>query len=423
MAKKRPVKSKREATKRQLSRWEQQRRRQRFILTLGISVIASVLILVGVGVYYGWYLPEYKPLRQTVIEVNDVSFDMDYYIKSLEFQSAGQTQFLQFFIDSVVESIEQNELMQQKALGLGFSISQDEIKQEIEENNLPDNQAIRDLVRAQLLAAILMEEYFAPQVPASAEHRHVMAMFLESRSQAEEVTARLAAGEDFAQLAEELSLDSTTRDKSGDLDWRPQGFLDSELATSLIDELVFDAQVNVLSQPIYDEEKFKSLGYWLIEVLEKNQDTGEVRVQAMLLGSREEAQDITARLEAGADFAQLAEDVSQLTTPEGSKADLGWLSPGSMGEAFEEFVFDPDTTLNTISEPIRDEATGTTGGYWLFKVLDSDQRELSEEDSNSLVFQALSDWRSSLLTDPENTVTSYLDDEMKEFATGKVLEG
>jgi parvulin-like peptidyl-prolyl isomerase len=384
LAKKRPVKPKREVTKRQLSRWQQQKRRQRFILTLGISVIASVLLLVGVGVYYGWYIPEYRTLRQTVIEVNDVSFDMGYYIDSLKFHSAGQTQYLQFFLDSVVENIEQNELIQRKALELGFSVSQDEIKQEIEENSLPDNQAVRDFVRAQLLATLLMEEYFAPQVPASAEHRHVMAMFLESQSQAEEVTARLEAGEDFAQLAGELSLDNATKENGGDLNWRPQGFLDSELVTSVIDELVFDAPVGVLSQPVYDEEKFKSLGYWLIEVLEKN---------------------------------------PQLSTPEGSKADLGWLSPGSMGEAFEEFVFDPETALNTISEPIRDEATGTTGGYWLFKVLGSEQRELSEEDRSSLASQALNDWRSSLLTAPENTVTSYLDDEMKDFATSKVLEG
>jgi hypothetical protein len=236
LAKKKQPQPKREVTKRQLSRWQQQKRRQRFILTLGISVIASVLLLVGVGVYYGWYIPEYKTLRQTVIEVNDVSFDMGYYIDSLKFHSAGQTQYLQFFFDSVVENIEQNELIQRKALELGFSVSQDEIKQEIEKNNLPDNQAVRDLVRAQLLATLLMEEYFAPQVPASAEHRHVMAMFLESKSQAEEVTARLEAGEDFAQLAEELSLDNATKDNSGDMDWRPQGFLDSELVTSLIDE-------------------------------------------------------------------------------------------------------------------------------------------------------------------------------------------
>lgn len=423
MAKKKQPRPKREVTKRQLSRWQQQKRRQRFILTVGISIISSVLILVGVGVYHGWYIPEYKTLRQTVIEVNDVSFDMGYYIDSLKFHSAGQTQYLQFFLDSVVENIEQNELMRQKALELGFSVSQDEIKQEIDENSLPDNQAVRDFVRGQLLATLLMEEYFAPQVPASAEHRHVMAMFLESESQAEEVAARLEAGEDFAQLAEELSLDNATKENDGDMDWRPQGFLDSELVTSVVDELVFNAPVGVLSQPVYDEEKFKSLGYWLLEVLEKNQDTGEVRVQAILLGDQKEAQGIAARLAVGADFVQLAEDVSQLSAPEGSKADLGWLKPGSMGEAFEEFVFDPETELNTISEPIRDDATGTTGGYWLFKVLGSEQREFSEEDSNSLASQALNDWRSSLLTDSENTVASYLNDEMKDFATRKVLEG
>ncbi len=89
MAKKKAEKPKHELTKRQLSRWQQQKRRQRFILSSGILVIVAVLAVVGIGVYNQWYTPEYKPLHETVIEVNDTKFDMNYYIKMLKFYERG----------------------------------------------------------------------------------------------------------------------------------------------------------------------------------------------------------------------------------------------------------------------------------------------------------------------------------------------
>ncbi|MEE9583258.1 MAG: peptidylprolyl isomerase [Dehalococcoidales bacterium] len=423
MAKKRLEKPRREVTKRQLSRWQQQKRRQRFILGLGISIILAVIGLISAGVYFGWYLTEYKPLQEIVIEVNDTRFDMDYYIKSLEFHSAGQTQYLQFFLDSVVGSIEQNELIKQGALGLGISIADDKVDAELKDGDLPDNQAVRDILRTQLLLTELREAYFEPGVPLTASQRQIMAMFLESQSQADEVTARLEAGEDFAQLAGELSLDSLTRESNGDLGWRPQGVLTGLLNTSVLSIYVFGFQVGVLSQPIYDEEKTKGLGYWLIEVLERREVPQEARVQAMLLASEEEAQSVKARLEDGEDFAQLAGELSQLLGAEDNKGDLGWLATGTMSQGFDEFVFDSETELNTVSNAIRDESATTTGGYWLFKVVANDTRELADEDRELLVSRALDDWLSSILDDPKNRLVSYLDDEMKAFATDRVLGG
>ena len=90
MAKKQVEKPRHEMTKRQLSRWQQQKRRQRFILSAGIAVIIAVLGVFGVGVYNQWYIPEYKPLHETVIEVNDTKFDMDYYIKMLKYYYYGR---------------------------------------------------------------------------------------------------------------------------------------------------------------------------------------------------------------------------------------------------------------------------------------------------------------------------------------------
>ncbi len=423
MAKKKVAKPKRIVTRRQLSRLKKQKRRQRLIRILGISVILAVIGLVSFGVYYQWYLPDYKPLKETVIEVNDTKFNMDYYIKSIEFQTGGMSpEWVPYFTDMVEESIKQNELIRQEALGLGFTVSDEEVKETLDSYGYDDTQAARDAIRASLILTKLEEEYFELEIPLSAEQRYIMAMFLESEEQAIDVSARIEAGEDekFGEIAGELSLESTTKENSGDLGWRPKKVLDNLLGTSALDSYVFNCQVGVLSQPIYDEEMTKSLGYWLIKVLEKDEETGEANAQAMLLSSEEEAQVVIARLGAGEDFGELAEEFSQYGA-EGSKAEVGWIAEGGMTQAFEDYVFGTDTKMNVVSSPIRDEMPTTKGGYWLFTVLDEDTREISEEDRNLLVDKAIEDWVASLWDDPENTIVSYLDDEMKNFAISRVL--
>ena len=104
MVKKRVKKPAREVTKRQLSRWQQQKKRQRIIAASGIFIIATVLVLVGAG----WYINQYRPLHQTVIMVNDTKFDMNYYIKMLKFYGEGQSVY--YLADEVVRIIERNEL-------------------------------------------------------------------------------------------------------------------------------------------------------------------------------------------------------------------------------------------------------------------------------------------------------------------------
>ena len=63
-----------------------------------------------------------------------------------------------------------------------------------------------------MLVGKLKDEYFDPMLPVNAEHRHVMAMFLESEAQAVEVRSRLEVGENFTEVAGELSLESKTKE-------------------------------------------------------------------------------------------------------------------------------------------------------------------------------------------------------------------
>ncbi len=420
MAKKKREEPRREVTKRQLSQWQKQKRRQRIILGAGIFIVAAVLGIVGTGIYNQWYIAEYKPLHQTVVSVNDTEFDMDYYVKMLKFYGEGQpATFIYELVNEVGTIIERNELIRQETLVLGFSVSDKEVDEELKNHDPPFNDVHRDIIRSQLLLRKLHDEYFEHKVPMSAEQRHIRAMFLESESQVTEVSARLEAGEMFADLAGELSLEGLTKTEEGDLDWRPEGALTILLNTIVPDEYAFTGEVDVLSQPIYDEAKFKAVGYWIIKVPERKEESEQARVQVILLGSKEEAQNVSTRLGAGEDFAALAQELSRHDVSKENGGDLGWLTPGMTSSAIDEFVFNAELEL---SEPIRDESAGTRGGYWLIKVLGiDDNRHIEDEDRELLKEKALSEWVSALRDNPGNRVENYLDDEMKEWAIGRAI--
>jgi len=422
LAKKKAEKPKRELTKRQFSRWQQQKKRRRIILGSGILVIVAALSIVGVGIYNRWYIPEYKPLRETVIEVNDTKFDMDYYIKMLRYYGGGMPiEQMGFVADEVVKVIERSELMRQGAMALGISVSDKEVDEELKSRDLQLSKDYRDVVRTQMLVSKLSDEYFDQKVPQFAEQRHIFAMFLESESQVNEVRARLEAGEDFAQLAGELSLDATCKEKKGDLGWRPEGILSLMFATPVLDEYAFNCEVGVLSQPIYDENKTKSVGYWLIKVSERDEGAKTAKVKVMLLGSEQEANDVRARLEAGGDFAILAKALSQHDASKENGGDFD-VSEDTMSSAFNEFVFSSE--FGVLSQPIRDDTVSTKGGYWLLKVADIDNdRQITDEDRDLLKADVLSKWVKALEDDPKNKVESYLDEEKKAWAIWHAIGG
>jgi len=395
-------------TKHQLSRWEKQKKRQRIILIVGVSIIAAALLIVGVG----WFLSQYQPMHQTVIRVNDTEFDMEYYIDMLKVYSWNQSEsYIQYISDEVIKNIQRNELVRQEALKLGISISEDEVTEELENYDLPENEVRRDIVRAQLIIRRLLDEYFDPQVPVTAEQVHLMAMLLESEQQATEVEARLEKGESFAEIAAELSLDYLSKTNQGDFDWHPKVIL-NELLPEIVVEHAFNVKTGTLSQ-LYDEKVDKAVGYWLVKVVDMNEDTGEAHVQALLLGSEAEAKDIVARVEGGEDFDALVQE-------SGGESEI--VPPGVMSPVVDEFIFDPDLEIGVLSQPIRDDNTVTEGGYWLVKVLGKEEnRPIGEEDRDLLKGEAIDDWIDSLWDKPENEVDSYLTDEEKLWAIEQVM--
>ena len=284
----------------------------------------------------------------------------------------------------------------------------------------PLSKDYRDLVRAVMLIDKLRDEYFDQQVLLYAEQRHIMAMLLEGESQTTEVRLRLEGGEDFAELAGELSLESFSRAENGDLGWRPEGVLTMLLGTSILDEYAFSSEVGVLSQPLHDEEIIKGVGYWLIKVLDREEEPEEADIQVMLLSSEEEAREVKDRLETGEDFGALAEELSQHDASKEDGGEVTGVTPDVMSLALSEFVFDPAVELETVSEPIRDDTVFTKGGYWLIKVQDKDDnRQIDDSDRELLKADALSKWIEALWNDPENKIESYLDGEKIAWAIEK----
>ncbi len=118
----------------------------------------------------------------------------------------------------------------------------------------------RSELRNQLMAGEVQAGIVA-QVPDAVEQMHARHIVVATRAEADALLPRLKAGEDFATLAVEFSLDQSTKINGGDLGWFPRGFLTvPELETA-----VFGMQPGERSPVI---ETF--LGFHVIEALERD---------------------------------------------------------------------------------------------------------------------------------------------------------
>jgi parvulin-like peptidyl-prolyl isomerase len=409
LAKKKQEKPRREVTRRQRSRLQRQKRRNRLVIGVAILVVVAVLSVIGVGVYQGWYVEKYKPLHEVVIEVNDTQFDMNYYIKMLKFYTQNMSSDLVSYMASyVVEMIEHNELVRQEATALGVTVDDEAVEEWLANYETP-----------------LRDEYFDQQLPLTAEQRHIMAMFLESEAQANEVAARIEAGEDFGELAAELSLDNATKQAEGDLGWCPQDAVPLTVDSQAIEDNAFSLEVGVLSPPIYEADKTKPVGYWLIKVvsIDDSVEPVEAHVWAMLLGSEQEANDIAARLEAGEDFATLASEYSLDTASKAAGGDIT-VQSGEKATAFDDYVFAETAELETLSPPLRDDEVTTTGGYWLILITESEANRTIDDDTRLLLnTNSLNEWVEAIIADPENVLVNNLDEEKISWAIAYILGG
>ena len=382
-----------------------------------IVIIAAVVFLVGISSWigYGFYKDRTSdPLREVVIKVNDVQFNMEYFVDMLDVYTAGVNStelyyYGSYFAGMAADAIVHAESLRQAAKEeLGIEVTADEIDTELEERGLPDDEIYRDLIGATLLEE-KVGEHFAPGVNATIEQAHAEVMLLETEDVADEVMAGIEAGGNFTALAQEFACNSSV---DGDLGWLPEELMPN----TLIADAAFSLAPGNVSQPIYDATAVKDVGYWLIEVTGAQNET--IDAQVMLLGSEAEAEQVRAELAAGGNFSALAGNYSQHDSKtNGGKLD--GLGQGDIGSTvFDRVAF--NITHNQVSEPVRDESVQTTGGYWIVKVIDRGNRQIDEQTNEDLKNKRYSDWLEAWTEN--STIENLLDEDKNAWAIDEVFK-
>jgi parvulin-like peptidyl-prolyl isomerase len=443
---------KRELTKRQLTHRQRQNRVQRFTLWGGIGLIAAVIVLVGVGLYFS----NIRPTQRTIFKVGNTTYNTGYLADSMDFfgrlnypffkNYATYENYISYIGDSVATTIKQNQIYKEAAAAFDppIKVTDDEVDSYIKENKLLKNKATRDGVYGILLDTKLSDKYKAVwTAKGPVEQRAVLAMFVESQSEVDNVTSRIAKGETFNAIAEGESLDSVTKSKSGDLGWVVKGVIPTlvnDASDTILDELVFadSTQVNVLAQKA-DPTKSKSKGYWLVQVTDYKSvaetgaataesnanNTAEAKVNVMLLGSREIALDMKKQLENGADFATLAKANSQYTDAATDGGILDYTKKGTLGDAVDAILFPADSTtqlpVGRVSEIITDTRS-TNGGFWLTQVTGIEPKIVDGDNLNTLSTIDKNDWKDTAWTAKSDTIVDQMDADKTTWAAQQAIK-
>jgi len=263
---------------------DQRGRRTGFI----IASVVIVLILVIIGVFY--YLNNVAPLRRTVITVDDTSIRMDYFLKRARLGNVEPMELLGLLAKEQLIKLEAprygigvhpegiNQALRMIARGESESISESEFKawyrQQLNDSKLSDSE-FRDLIATNILAASL-HSYLAERVPTVAEQVHLHVILLETYEDAVKTRARWEAGEDFDDLAREVSVYLPFGEQGGDLGWLSRSDLPSGLGSLAFDRLstgnVSDPLIcgsNPLAPAVESEYSETETYYRLLMVSEK----------------------------------------------------------------------------------------------------------------------------------------------------------
>jgi foldase protein PrsA len=216
-----------------------------------VAVILSLTICIATALLI--YQNTRAPFRKTVLEVDDTSVKMRYFLKRLYLaQTTTKTMLQRLTEEEIIKRVapkppynvkisdeEIDHLLkqahnQQTATKGDHSFS-DWYRQKLEQTGLSPAE-YRELVRTNLLSQQLIH-YLEDKVPTVAEQVHLYMIAQGSLAEAQHAKRRLEAGEDFYALARELNVDEELKAQGGDLGWYPRGSLADNLAHAAFDQL------------------------------------------------------------------------------------------------------------------------------------------------------------------------------------------
>lgn len=191
-----------------------------------------------------------------------------------EVARAGDAATRQQVMDGMIETL----LLEQAATSAGVTVTDEQMdeiiaadieavggveifKDRLTANGMTEEQ-YREQVRSNLMAQRVQMQ-MPEEIPETAEQVHARHIVVATQEEAEAILAQLQEGADFATLARTFSLDVSTRDRGGDLDFFPRGLL---LAPEL-EEAAFSLAPGQISGVVESE----LLGYHIVQVLEREE--------------------------------------------------------------------------------------------------------------------------------------------------------
>ena len=192
----------------------------------------------------------------------------------------------------VLDTLIEQEIINQAATNMGITVTDAQIDEEInllksslngaltwEEwlrangyNEVEFRQAVYEQLLTTQVRGQLESELLGTVAQVRARH-----ILVPTQDEANAVEQRLNNGEDFAVVAQAVSLDASTRDSGGDLGW----FTREELIDSSLADVAFSLQVGQRSEPVPTR-----LGYHILETLEFGDRAIEPERLPMLMENR-----------------------------------------------------------------------------------------------------------------------------------------
>ena len=273
----------RPAHRRARPRLDAERRNQLLVVVLAVGVVALAL---GIALF-GYYQTKIAPKGEAVLRVEDRSFSLGYFERRARYEIRnGNSTLLRDATqaaDALVSMVQRQELVRLGAPEQGIALTEKDIDDEIRKRLNVASDAdqstfavtYREAVRASglstrdyrdIIAFSLLEnrlrEKFQAEVPAKVEQARYRAIQVATAEEGQSVLDRLDAGEDFAALAKELSVDTSSKEAGGEKPWAARGTLVEPLEQAL-----FSLEPGQRSGLIETQASFV-----IVEVLERQAD-------------------------------------------------------------------------------------------------------------------------------------------------------
>jgi foldase protein PrsA len=272
-----------------------------------VGGVAAVLLIAAGVIAFGWYQTEIKPGGKTVLQVDELEYSLNAVTRRARLTQQENTLFQDpQYATALPETVmlqltkEAKLLLRAEAVGDAIKVTDEDIDNKIKENGglaadadpsafateysrqVEASGLHRDEFRQKIKADLLEEKlrnYFLFLSPKEEPQVRARVILVEDRGAANQAMDRIDAGEDFATVAREVSLDSTSAEKGGETEWTPRGTFPKG---DVEDFLFANAQPGQRSDVIET-----NVGVYILELIERDESRELDDTQKQIVASRQ----------------------------------------------------------------------------------------------------------------------------------------